>query len=164
MAGGDVAESKSHGKGKKKKGRRLGVRIDMTPLVDVAFLLLTFFMYTTSMSRPQTMEINLPPDKSVHVEVPETKLMTLRVNDKGVIYWSMALEAPKIVDMKDFRAFLKDKSAAIPGLIVILKIDRQGKYKMMVDLIDEFNLAGVQRFSLAPMTDQDKTIISKVQG
>jgi len=164
MAGGDVAESKSHGKGKKKKGRRLGVRIDMTPLVDVAFLLLTFFMYTTSMSRPQTMEINLPPDKSVHVEVPETKLMTLRVNDKGVIYWSMALEAPKIVDMKDFRAFLKDKSAAIPGLIVILKIDRQGKYKMMVDLIDEFNLAGVQRFSLAPMADQDKAIISKVQG
>jgi biopolymer transport protein ExbD len=164
MAGGDVAESKSHGKGKKKKGRRLGIRIDMTPLVDVAFLLLTFFMYTTSMSRPQTMEINLPPDKNVHVEVAETKLMTLRVNDKGVIYWSMAMEAPKIVDFKDFRAFLADKSANIPGLIVILKIDRQGKYKMMVDLIDEFNLAGVQRFSLAPMTDQDKSIISKVQG
>ncbi len=164
MAGGDVAESKSHGKGKKKKGRRLGVRIDMTPLVDVAFLLLTFFMYTTSMSRPQTMEINLPPDPKIHIEVPETKLMTLRVNDKGVIYWSMALEAPKIVDFKDFRAFLADKSATIPGLIVVLKIDRQGKYKMMVDLIDEFNLAGVQRFSLAPMTEQDKTIISKVQG
>ena len=164
MAGGDVAESKSHGKGKKKKGRRLGVRIDMTPLVDVAFLLLTFFMYTTSMSRPQTMEINLPPDPKIHIEVPETKLMTLRVNDKGVIYWSMALEAPKIVEFKDFRAFLADKSATIPGLIVVLKIDRQGKYKMMVDLIDEFNLAGVQRFSLAPMTDQDKSIISKVQG
>jgi biopolymer transport protein ExbD len=58
--GGDVAEPKKHGKGKKrKKGRRLGIRIDMTPLVDVAFLLLTFFMFTTSMSRPQTMEINL---------------------------------------------------------------------------------------------------------
>lgn len=164
MAGGDVAESKSHGKGKKKKGRRLGIRIDMTPLVDVAFLLLTFFMYTTSMSRPQTMEINLPPDPKVHVEVPETKLMTLRVSDKGVIYWSMAMEAPKIVDFKDFRAFLKDKSASVPGLIVILKIDRLGKYKMMVDLIDEFNLAGVQRFSLAPMLDLDKTVISKVQS
>jgi biopolymer transport protein ExbD len=164
MAGGDVAESKSHGKGKKKKGRRLGVRIDMTPLVDVAFLLLTFFMYTTSMSRPQTMEINLPPDPKVHIEVAETKLMTLRVNDKGVIFWSMAMEAPKIVEFKDFRAFLADKSAAIPGLIVVLKIDRAGKYKMMVDLIDEFNLAGVQRFSLAPMQDLDKTIISKIQG
>jgi biopolymer transport protein ExbD len=77
MSGGDVAEGKSHGKGKKKKqGRRLGVRIDMTPLVDVAFLLLTFFMYTTSMSRPQTMEINLPPDKNVKVEIAESNLMT----------------------------------------------------------------------------------------
>jgi hypothetical protein len=47
---------------------------------------------------------------------------------------------------------------------VVLKIDRAGKYKMMVDLIDEFNLAGVQRFSLAPMQDLDKTIISKIQG
>jgi biopolymer transport protein ExbD len=164
MAGGDVAESKSHGKGKKKKGRRLGVRIDMTPLVDVAFLLLTFFMYTTSMSRPQTMEINLPPDKNVKVEMAETKLMTLRVNDKGVIYWNIALEAPKIIDIKDLRAFLAEKSAAIPGLTVVLKIDRQGKYKMMVDLIDEFNVAGVQRFSLAPLGDQDKALMAKAQG
>ena len=88
MSGGDVAEPKAKGKGKKrKKGRRLGIRIDMTPLVDVAFLLLTFFMFTTSMSRPQTMEINLPPDKEVKVEVAESNLMTLRVNDKGDIFW-----------------------------------------------------------------------------
>jgi biopolymer transport protein ExbD len=166
MAGGDVAESKSHGKGKKKKkkGRRLGVRIDMTPLVDVAFLLLTFFMYTTSMSRPQTMEINLPPDKNVKVEIAESNLMTLRVNDKGVIYWNVALDAPKIIEFKDLRAFLVDKQATIPKLTVLLKIDRLGKYKMMVDLIDEFNNSGVQRFSLAPLGDPDKALMAKVQG
>jgi biopolymer transport protein ExbD len=165
MSGGDVAEGKSHGKGKKKKqGRRLGVRIDMTPLVDVAFLLLTFFMYTTSMSRPQTMEINLPPDKNVKVEIAESNLMTLRVNDKGVIYWNVSLDAPKIIESKDLRAFLVDKQASIPKLTVLLKIDRLGKYKMMVDLIDEFNNAGVQRFSLAPLGDPDKALMAKVQG
>ena len=165
MAGGDVAESKSHGKGKKKKqGRRLGVRIDMTPLVDVAFLLLTFFMYTTSMSRPQTMEINLPPDKNVKVEIAESNLMTLRINDKGVIYWNVALDAPKIIEFKDLKAFLVDKQASIPKLTVLLKIDRLGKYKMMVDLIDELNNSGVQRFSLAPLGDPDKALMAKVQG
>ena len=61
----------------------------MTPLVDVAFLLLTFFMFTTSMSRPQTMEINLPPDKKVKVEIAESNLLTLRVNDKGTIFWNI---------------------------------------------------------------------------
>ena len=136
----------------------------MTPLVDVAFLLLTFFMYTTSMSRPQTMEINLPPDKNVKVEIAESNLMVLRVNDKGVIYWNIALDAPKIIEAKDLRAFLVDKQASIPKLTVLLKIDRLGKYKMMVDLIDELNNAGVQRFSLAPLGDPDKALMAKVQG
>ena len=48
----------SGGKGK----RRVGIRIDMTPLVDVAFLLLIFFMVTTVFRTPQALEINLPPD------------------------------------------------------------------------------------------------------
>src|SRR5512135_2740164 len=122
MAGGDVAERSSKGKGKKrKKGRRLGIRIDMTPLVDVAFLLLTFFMYTTSMSRPQTMEINLPPDKDVKVEIAESNLLTLRVNEKGDIFWSTGIESPKRIDRKDLRAFLKDKAIQNPKLIVLVK-------------------------------------------
>jgi len=88
MAGGDVAAPRESKKGKKrKKGRRLGIRIDMTPLVDVAFLLLTFFMFTTSMSRPQTMEINLPP-QDVKVEVGESNLLTIRVNQKGDVFWN----------------------------------------------------------------------------
>ena len=108
MAGGDVAERSSKGKGKKhKKGRRLGIRIDMTPLVDVAFLLLTFFMYTTSMSRPQTMEINLPPDKDVKVEIAESNLLTLRVNDKGAIFWSTGIESPKKIEFSALRDFLR---------------------------------------------------------
>lgn len=164
MAGGDVAESKSHSKGKKrKKGRRLGIRIDMTPLVDVAFLLLTFFMFTTSMSRPQTMEINLPPDKEVKVEVAESNLMTLRVNDKGDIFWAMGIESPKRVEYKDLRAFLRDKLQSNPKLIVVLKIDRTGKYNTMVNLIDEINLSNITRFSLAPMLDADKALVAKAQ-
>jgi biopolymer transport protein ExbD len=65
MAGGGEigGQRPTRGKGKKRKqARRLGVTLDMTPLVDIAFLLLTFFMFSTSMSRPQTMELNLPPD------------------------------------------------------------------------------------------------------
>jgi biopolymer transport protein ExbD len=163
MAGGDVAGPKEHKrKGKKRrKGRRLGTRIDMTPLVDVAFLLLTFFMFTTSMSRPQTMEINLPPDKTVTIETMESKLLNIRVNDKGDIFWAMALNAPKKVEFKDLRAFLKDKVNTISGLVVVLKIDRAGKFNMMVNIIDEFNGTGVSRFSIAPITDQDKALMAR---
>ncbi len=133
----------------------------MTPLVDVAFLLLTFFMFTTSMSRPQTMEINLPPDKTVTIETMESKLLNIRVNDKGDIFWAMALNAPKKVEFKDLRAFLKDKVNTISGLVVVLKIDRAGKFNMMVNIIDEFNGTGVSRFSIAPITDQDKALMAR---
>jgi biopolymer transport protein ExbD len=166
MAGGsDVAAPKSHGKkGKKRrKGRRLGTRIDFTPLVDVAFLLLTFFMFTTSMSRPQTMEINLPPDKSVHVEVGESNLLTLRISDKGDIFWNIGLEAPKRIAATDLRSFLREKVQSNPKLVVVLKIERSGKYAQMVGFIDEFAQSHIERFSLAPLVEQDKVLMAKAQ-
>jgi biopolymer transport protein ExbD len=164
MAGGDVAapRDKKGGK-KKKKGRRLGIRIDMTPLVDVAFLLLTFFMFTTSMSRPQTMEINLPPDASVKVEIAESNLLTLRINDKGTMFWNTGIESPKKLEQADLRKFLKEKSTANPKLTVLVKVDRQGKFEMMVNTIDELNLAQIQRFSIAPLLDADRALMAKVK-
>lgn len=167
MAGGGeiTAEPKKKGKAKKrKKGRRVGIRIDMTPLVDVAFLLLTFFMLTTSMARPQTMEINLPPDAETKVEIAESNLLTLRVNDKGVIFWSVGIETPKKIEFSALRAFLKEHAASNPKLVTLVKVDRQGKYRMMVDMMDELNQANITRFSLAPLVDADKALMAKVQS
>ena len=75
MAGAEVAESKSHAKGKKKKRSVPVFTSDMTPMVDVAMLLLTFFMLR-QFNKPQTMELNLPPDDNVKVEVPASALLT----------------------------------------------------------------------------------------
>jgi biopolymer transport protein ExbD len=163
--GGDIAEPKRKGKGKKrKKGRRLGIRIDMTPLVDVAFLLLTFFMFTTTMSRPQTMEINLPPDKDVKVEVAESNLLTLRINAKGDIFWNFGIESPKKLDPTKIREFLKEKAQSNPKLTALVKVDRSGKFINLVNMIDELNLAQIQRFSIGSLLEQDKALIAKVQS
>lgn len=166
MAGGDVAESRSHGKkGKKrKKSRRVGIRNDLTPLVDIAFLLLTFFMLTTTMSRPQTMEINLPPDPNAKVEIAESNLLTLRVNAKGDVFWNFGIESPKKIERSALRAFLVEKRSANPKMTALLKIDREGKYETMVNMIDEFGLAKVDRFSIAPLLDNDKALMAKVQS
>jgi biopolymer transport protein ExbD len=160
--GGDVAAPREHkGKKKRRKGRRMGIRIDMTPLVDVAFLLLTFFMYTTSMSRPQTMEINLPPDKEVKVEIAESNLLTMRVNDKGEMFWNTGIEAPKRLDPATLRAFLRERVQTNPKLVVLLKIERTAKYNRMVNLIDDFSVCRVERFSLAPLLENDKALMAK---
>jgi biopolymer transport protein ExbD len=166
MSGGEVAAPSGSKKGKtgKKKGNRLGIRIDMTPLVDVAFLLLTFFMFTTSMSRPQTMEINLPPDQNVKVEIAESNLLTLRINQKGDIFWNTGIESPKRLNPAELRKFLKEKSVGNPKLTTLVKVDREGKYIMLVNMIDELNLAQIQRFSIAPLLDADKALIARVQS
>src|SRR5512137_3085720 len=93
MAGVDLGGggSKSHGKGAKKhkSKKRISVRIDMTPMVDVIMLLLTFFMLTTVFTTPQTMEINIPPENQTQVEVAESSLITLRVIENGTIYYNI---------------------------------------------------------------------------
>jgi len=169
MAGADAgAAPRGHDKKKKKKKmRRVNIRIDMTPMVDVAFLLLTFFMLTTSMSRPQTMEINLPPKqdgKDVKVEVAQSNLLTLRIKDDGTIFWNIGIDEPKKVEFKDLRKMMTQYNETNPKLVTLIKIDRKGKYHMMVDIMDELNLANVTRFSLAPMEDADQKLLQKVSG
>ncbi len=163
MAEVETAEPHGKKKGKHKKKRRVPIRIDMTPMVDVAFLLLTFFMLTTAFSLPQTMEINLPPNDA-QVNVAASNLMTLRVNAKGDIYWSIGTEAPAKVEWNDFRKLVGEKNKANPRLITLIKVDRDAKYNNMVEIIDALNVANITRFSIAPMTDADKTALAKVGG
>jgi biopolymer transport protein ExbD len=166
MAGADVAESKSHAKGKKKKKKRAGVRIDMTPMVDVAMLLLTFFMLTTVFNKPQTMELNLPPDVNVKVEMAASKLLQVRVEPDLKIYWNMGNEptALKLITFKELRPLLVEKLRNVSGLVTLVQINREAKYNDMVDVIDELNLANITRFSIAPMTEADKKLLAKVTG
>jgi biopolymer transport protein ExbD len=163
MADVDLSQSKGKQKHKgKKKKKRIGVRIDMTPMVDVAFLLLTFFMLTTSMSKPQTMEINLPPAET-KADVAESNLLTLRITDDFRVFWNIGTEKPVTVDGADKKErlinlgkLLKDRSRSNPKLITLIKVDGKAKYIDMVDVMDELNINDISRFSLAPMLDQDK--------
>jgi biopolymer transport protein ExbD len=164
MASVETGAPRSHSKGKKKKKRRVGVRVDMTPMVDVAMLLLTFFMLTTVFSRPQTMELNLPPDSDTKVEVAMSNLLTLIVNPDGKVYWNKGTDQMAIMPFVELRKFMLEQSRANPKLITVVKVDRDGKYLSLVDVLDEFNLANVTRFSLAPVNDADKKNMAKAKS
>jgi len=126
-------------------------------------LLITFFMLTTVFNTPQTMEINIPPDES-KVEVAETSLLTLRVIADGSIYWNMGIENPQMVAFKELRPLLVEKLRDNPKLITLVKVDREGTFEMMVNVMDEINLANITRFSLAPFGDIDRKVIQKGIG
>jgi len=143
------------GKGIHRPKRRIGIRIDMTPMVDIAFLLLIFFMVTTVFRTPQALEINLPPDKDVKVDVAESKVLSVRVLPDDRAYFKRGTDPWARSSMNDlskvFKAYKGNKE-----LVVVIKIDRECKFSGMVDIIDELDLAGLTRFSLGTLTPEEK--------
>lgn len=164
---GEVAASqpKKQRRGSKKAKRptRVGIRVDLTPMVDVLMLLITFFMLTTVFTTPQTMEINLPPDETP-VEVAESSLLTLRVMSDGTIYWNMGIERVQPVALSDLRPLLEERLASNPKLITLVKVQRDGTFEQMVNVLDEMSLANITRFSMAPFKDVDQRFIEKGLG
>ena len=159
LGGGSGRESAIAAKKKKKRARkRVGIVLDMTPMVDIAFLLLTFFMLTTTMSKPTTMEINLPPNET-KVEVAESNLLTLRVSEKSEYYWNMGVDKPERTTFEDLRKLFGEKLQENPKLIALLKVDRKAKYVQMVKVLDEFALINLTKFSIAPMTEDDTKML-----
>jgi len=164
----EVVQSGGRGhKGKKRMGR-VGVRLDMTPMVDVAFLLLTFFMLTTTLLTPQVMEITMPPDSKIPVQIAESNLLTLRVRADQAVFWNMGTEAPQKIAEKDVPAVLKEHLKVNPKLSTLIKIDRQAKYQSLVNMIDNLNVTQAQlgqtekRFSLVAMDDDDHKLVANM--
>lgn len=156
--GGDVSEApKSHadpGVRLTAARRRPAIRIDMTPMVDVAFLLLIFFMVTTVFRRPLAMEINMP-EPGAKVEVPESNVMTVLVGDGDLTYRRMGRGALSTVEWDDLGRTFRESAAQNPDIIILARIHREARYERMVDIMDVLEDSGIQRFSVIPMTDED---------
>ncbi len=174
MAGGGTLgagrERAKRGKpSKRKKKKRVGFVLDMTPLVDIAFLLLTFFMFTTTMTTPQIMQMFIPPQTD-NVEVPMSKLFTIRVRGDGKLFYNPAKDEPQLVLMKDLKKLMFDANMKLKNqLITVLKIDDNASYDIVIRVLDELNLVEgdlvpalqkenlprERRFTIAPMTEKD---------
>ncbi len=94
-------QDSGHKKGKKKGRKKMSTKIDLTPMVDLGFLLVTFFMLTTTFSKPQTMEINLPvKDQEVNIEdepgVKASKSLTIIMGEDNKLFWYIGLTTEPI--------------------------------------------------------------------
>jgi biopolymer transport protein ExbD len=165
--GGGGGGKKKGGKVRSKKG---STRIDMTPMVDLAFLLLTFFVMTTTLNKPQTMEITMPEKPKPGDEMPEINeknVMTLVLGEDDKIYWYVGITDP-VIEVSNFsatgiRRILLEKKAELPKLVVLIKAMDEAKYKNMVDIMDEMNISSMQRFALVDITPTDVQLVKESQ-
>lgn len=164
---------KGGGKGKKggHKTKKTSTRVDLTPMVDLAFLLVTFFMMTTTFSKPQTMELNLPiREKNVKEEeqqkVKDSHTMIIVLGADNAIYSFVGYENPDPVKTnysKDgIRKLVQEKNASTKDLVVLIKPMEKSTYKNLVDILDEMSIANVKRYALVDVTPQDDAVIKKL--
>ena len=148
-------------------------RIDFTPMVDLGFILITFFIYTTTMARPNTMEVNMPSNEPVtdHTHFIEESTITLiLVHGHKVIYYNGSLtdtgqlkvqSGDKLPDLlvakrKAVKSLPAKFSKEAHKLHVIIKPNDDCKYEDVVRVLDDMNILDVPYYAIVDISAQER--------
>ena len=171
----------SGGKGGKKRAKKMSTKIDMTPMVDLAFLLLTFFMLTTTFAKPNVMQLTMPVKKTDDVEdtkIKASQAMTIILGKDNKAYYYFGLNTPndksvakpemKVTNFaaNGIRQVILDRQRQAAGSeerlpIILIKPNEDSKYRNMVDILDEMNITSQKKYALVKMTKDDADLIKE---
>lgn len=161
------------GKGGKVRSKKQNAKVDLTAMVDLAFLLITFFMLTTTLSKPQSMSLGLPDKdddttKTQKVKVDEFRTMTILMGDNnkllrynGLLETPVSGGAPKdfsygkdgirkelISRKKEVLEYSTAKGKPDQGMIVIIKPSKKSNYRNLIDILDEMAISDVPTYAI----------------
>ena len=159
---------KGGGKGGKIRSKKASTRIDLTAMVDLAFLLITFFMLTTTLSKPKAMDMVMPDNTQPQEQmaVPASRTMTILLGSKNKLEWYIGEpgKTPPIVDNfgKDgLRKALMENSEKIKAshggqpMIVLVKPSDKSNYDNFVNALDELNITGIEQHAVVKITQPE---------
>lgn len=170
-----MAEIDTSGGGGKHKGgvrsKKMSTRVDLTPMVDLAFLLITFFMLTTTLSKPHAMQLNMPkkPDKiEDKQEIGECQVLNILIDTLDHVWYYEGLQVAGLKQTsfdpsaKDggVRKIVLNMMKKVPNecpltskgakrdAIVLIKMLHGARYKNMVDILDEMDVTGCKIYAI----------------
>lgn len=192
MAEMDTSSGGGHKKGPGvKKGKKLSTRVDLTPMVDLGFLLITFFMFTTTLAKPKTMEINMPYKDEKLTDAEKNKLkasvaLTVLLSKKHRVYYYEGIgdDPTKAPDMKvttfkpkdGIRDVIIAKKKFVDGLkrsgqltakdeaTVLIKPDTTSTYADLVNMLDEMNINDVKVYAIIDISDVEQGFIKDAEA
>ena len=162
-------------KGGKVRSKKASTRVDLTAMVDLAFLLITFFMLTTTLAKPQAMDLAMP-DKDEKLdqklEVADNRTMTILLGSKNQVEWYMGTvdnpSTPTTVGYgkngirKAILEKIKDvKAATGKDLLVLLKPSDKSNYKNLVDILDEMKITDVKSYAIVDITTPEIELLKR---
>lgn len=158
-------------KGKKVRSKKANTKVDLTAMVDLAFLLITFFMLTTSLSKPIAMDIAKPDKDDNSVErlaVRESETMTILLGKNNKVAWYMGIpsasNAPTVESFADIRKSILDNKKKVADatggrqIIMVIKPTSGATYKNFVDIMDEL---AITKIKTAPAIDDENILDSE---
>ena len=152
------------------------IRIDMTPMVDLGFLLITFFVFTTTMSTPKATDLFMPKDDTTHPQpLPNSLALSLLLDDNNKVYYyngdfKEAANANKIFETsystyggigKIIRQKQKDIDASgkfadgRKGLMLLIKPTSGSVYKNVIDALDEAVINDVRKYAIVEPANEE---------
>lgn len=154
-----------------KKGKKLSTRVDLTPMVDLGFLLITFFIFTTTVSQPTSMNLNMPKDTKdpdQNTKVKESGSLTLMLGKGNVIYYYYGNDPATMqtTGYKDVRKIILEKKRTTPAedLFIIIKPDKDATYKNAVDMLDEMDINDISRYAMVDPTPDEYSKIQQTEA
>ena len=176
-----MAEVDTSGGGHKKgpgvkKGKKMSTRVDLTPMVDLGFLLITFFVFTTTMSQATAMSMNEPKDDpDQQLKVKNSGAMTILLGKADQVYYyfgelvaETASQQFKSTNYKDIRQVILDKKKATPkdDLMYIIKADKESTFKNAIDILDEMTINTVPpgHYAEVDMSDTEAKLIEMTES
>lgn len=170
MAEMEVKDSGKKGPGVK-KGVKKSTRVDLTPMVDLGFLLITFFIFTTTMSQPTSMNLNMPKDtkdKNDDTKVKESGALTLMLGKGNVIYYYYGIDPTTMqtTTYKDVRDLILKKKQSTPAddLFITIKPEPDATYANAVNILDEMNINDITKYAMIPPSDEESKLIKLTEA
>lgn len=165
----------------KPRSHRMSTRIDFTPMVDLGFLLITFFMLTTVLNKPSIMPLAMPTDKGLTEPVKQSKVLNILLGSGDKVYWYEGLDIENMdsttFDADGLRQVIlqkKDKVGAQWGLQayadpktgemqqgshlnIMIKPAKNSRYKNLVDALDEMAICQVRYYCILALSEEEAT-------
>lgn len=153
-----------------KRSNKKSTRVDLTPMVDLGFLLITFFIFTTTLSSQMALDLNMPHDGNSMPVKNSGALTILLGKDDNVFYYEGNLLPNasnfKASSFKNIRQVLiaKKKSVAAEDMFVIIKPSDGSNYRNVVDILDEMDINVIRHYALDNITNDENKLVEKTEN
>ncbi len=149
-------EENSRPKSKKYSKGKL-IRVDLTPMVDLGFLLMTFFILTTIFSQPTVAKLLLPKDSPVNIPVKKNAVLTISLMRNDSIAWYEGIpdksQLQNYCRFNNLRSIIQQKQkkvAAVLGnrseTVLIVYPEKESTYKNLIDVLDEVSINDISHY------------------